>query len=102
MRLLWKKSDPVPRATVAGAVPRGAQLGQALDESPLRKPTRPALQPLPAAPASPCVTWIRPGRRDVPGPAVPSGVCQPTPCPPCCLAHQGPHRLGSGGHALGS
>ena len=93
VRLLWETSDPVPRAMGAGAVPRGAQLCQALDESPLRKPTRPALRPLPAAPAWRCITWVRPGRRDVPGPAVSSAVCQPAPCLPHGLARRGPRCL---------
>lgn len=45
---------------------------------------------------------IRPGQRDLPGPAEPSGLCQPVPCLPCCLAPRSAHCLevGSGGPCL--
>lgn len=41
---------------------------------------------------------IQPGQQDMPGPAEPSGLCQPAPCLPRCLECP-PLDMGSGGHA---
>lgn len=88
VRLLWKKRGPVPRAMGAGAVPPGLSSAGPWTSHHCESRQDRICGHCPW----PCVTWIWPGR-DVPGPAVISGLCQPTACPPRCLAHRGPSCL---------